>query len=75
MEVKRMKEKIVMLLMGLSILTAAAAGYVFVTQNSLFGIAGTQWILISILLGVYANHAVHCPMLQGGSCCGNSEVK
>ena len=64
-----------MALMGLSVLATFLSGYVFVTQNSVFGIAGTQWILIAILLGVYANHVFHCPMLNGGSCCGKSEGK
>lgn len=60
-------------LMVLSMAAAALAGYVFLTQNSVFGIAGTQWILIAILLGVYSNHVHHCPLLGGGSCCSKSE--
>lgn len=61
--------------MVLSMVAAALAVYVFLTQNSVFGIAGTQWILVAILLGVYSNHAYHCPLLKGESCCGNSEAK
>jgi hypothetical protein len=69
------RERIMMALMGLSVLSAVAAGYVFVSQNSFLNLAGTQWILIAILLGVYANHAFHCPMLQGGSCCSKMDEK
>jgi len=59
-----MKEKMTLALMSLSVLATVLAGYVFLTQNSVFGIAGTQWMLIAILLGVYANHVFHCPILN-----------
>jgi hypothetical protein len=41
--------------MALSMVTLILAAYVFFTQQEIFGIAGTQWILISIAMGVYAN--------------------
>jgi hypothetical protein len=40
--------------MGISLLALLLTIYVFFTHNNLFGIAGTQWILISILFGVYS---------------------
>lgn len=63
-----------MVLMVLSVLATVMAGYVFLTQNSVFGVAGTQWILVGIVLGVYGVFAQHCPC-GGGSCCGKPEEK
>ena len=62
-------------LMVLSLLSAAAGGYVSLTQTDLFRLAGTQWILIAILLAVYSNHVHHCPLLKGGACCKPEEPK
>jgi hypothetical protein len=45
--------------MGLSILSLILSVYVFFSQNEVFGIAGTQWILISIVLGVYSVFFIH----------------
>ncbi|TAK96068.1 hypothetical protein EPO05_02615 [Patescibacteria group bacterium] len=69
------KEKMSVVLMGLSVLTLVMAAYVFFTQQSVFGIAGTQWVLVSIVLGVYAVFVVNCPCCQGGSCCSSEEKK
>jgi hypothetical protein len=44
-------------LMVISILTAVIAGYVSVSQNNLFKLAGTQWMLIAIIFGIYAMYA------------------
>ncbi len=41
-------------LMWLSLGASVVAGFVFLTQNNLFNLAGTQWILIAIILGVYS---------------------
>ncbi len=46
-------------LMALSLLTLFLAVMVSVVGTS-FWLAGTQWILISILLAVYANHLQSC---------------
>lgn len=46
-------KKIADVLVGLSIVAALAAGYVFFSKNDVFSIAGTQWILIAIILGIY----------------------
>lgn len=69
------KDKMIIGLMALSLLSAVAAGYVFLTGQDVFSLAGTQWILIAILLGVYSNHAYHCPLMKGGSCCKPEEPK
>jgi hypothetical protein len=41
--------------MILSLITLIISAFDFLTKNDVFGIAGTQWILISIALGVYSN--------------------
>lgn len=65
-----------MALAVLSVLATAVAGYVFVMKQDVFDIAGTQWILIGIVLGVYATYAMHCPCdCGGGSCCAKPEEK
>lgn len=69
------KDKMTIALMVLSLLSTVSAGYVFLTQNSLFGLAGTQWILLAILLAVYSNHVHHCPLFKGGACCKSEEPK
>jgi uncharacterized membrane protein YuzA (DUF378 family) len=43
--------------MGLSIIAAVAAGYVSVFQKELFNLAGTQWMLIAIILGIFGLYA------------------
>ena len=44
----------------LTILSVAAviiSGYVSLSKNDVFGLAGTQWMLIGIVLGIYALYA------------------
>jgi len=38
----------------LSLIAVIIAGYVSVTKSDVFGLAGTQWILIGIVLAIYA---------------------
>lgn len=40
-------------LVWLSVLAAVIAGYVSMATTDLFGLAGTQWMLIAIVLGIY----------------------
>jgi hypothetical protein len=40
-------------LIWLSIVTAVVAGYVSFTQTDVFALAGTQWMMIAIVLGIY----------------------
>lgn len=63
------------ILMVLSLLSAVAAGYDFMTGSNLFNLAGTQWILIAILFAVYSNHVHHCPLMKGSACCKSEEPK
>lgn len=41
-------------LAALSVLSVLVAGYVSVSKADVFKLAGTQWILIGIVLGMYA---------------------
>lgn len=49
MDQKKMSDGLV----WLSVAAAVVAGYVSVTQSDVFALAGTQWILIAIVLGIY----------------------
>jgi hypothetical protein len=40
-------------LIWLSIVAAVVSGFVFFTKMDVFNLAGTQWILIAIVLGIY----------------------
>ena len=40
-------------LMIISVIAVVVSGYVSLSQNNLFGLAGTQWMLIAIVLGIY----------------------
>lgn len=44
-------------LIAVSVLAAVVSGYVSLSQNDLFGLAGTQWILVAIVLGIYGLYA------------------
>ena len=55
------------ILFALSVIALIITAYVTLTQNEVFNIAGTQWMLVSIVLAVYANHAHHCD-------CGNCKT-
>lgn len=48
-----MKNKANDILMAISVLAAVIAGYVSVAQSDVFGLAGTQWMLIAIVLAIY----------------------
>ena len=40
-------------LIWLSILALIISGFDFLTKSDIFNLAGTQWILIAIALGIY----------------------
>lgn len=44
-------------MIGLSVLTAVVSGYVSISKVDVFGLAGTQWMMIAIVLGIYALYA------------------
>lgn len=48
------------ILFGLSLAALVITAYVTVTQNTVFNIAGTQWVLVAIVLAVYAVYAQSC---------------
>jgi len=41
------------ILMGVSVLTVIISGYVSLSGKDFFGLAGTQWMLIAIVLAIY----------------------
>lgn len=43
-------------LMGLSVVATFLAAINFITGMNILNLAGTQWILIGILLAVWGNH-------------------
>lgn len=45
------------ILMGISAVAALVSGYDFLTQTSLLGLAGTQWILIAVIFALYGIYA------------------
>jgi hypothetical protein len=44
-------------LIGLSVLAAIVAGYVSLVQTDVLKLAGTQWMMIAIVLGIYGIYA------------------
>lgn len=44
-------------LVWLSVIAAVVAGYVSLVQTDVFALAGTQWMLIAIVLGIYGIYA------------------
>lgn len=44
-------------LIVLSVLAAVVAGYVSVARTDVLALAGTQWMLIAIVLGIYGLYA------------------
>jgi hypothetical protein len=52
-----MVKKVPDILVGLSAVTAVIAGYVSLTRNDVLNLAGTQWMLIAIVLGIYGMYA------------------
>lgn len=63
------KSKLSVGVMVASVLATAVSFYVFLSGQDLFNIAGTQWILIGIALGVYGLYLVHCPCGSAGDAC------
>lgn len=55
------------ILMGLSAVAVILAAVDFVAKMNILNLAGTQWILIAILLAAWGNHAENC------SGCGNKQ--
>lgn len=49
-------------LISLSVVALIITGYLTITKadDNLFGVAGTQWILVAIVLAVYAVYAQSC---------------
>lgn len=45
------------ILMGLSVLAVLISGYDSLYQTNVFGLAGTQWMLIALILAVYGIYA------------------
>lgn len=45
------------ILMGLSVLAVLVSGYDSLYQTAVFGLAGTQWMLIALVLAVYGIYA------------------
>ena len=41
-------------LVWLSVVAVLISGYDSLTRSDVFGLAGTQWMLIAIVLGIYA---------------------
>lgn len=41
------------ILMGLSVLAVLVSGYDSLYKTDVFGLAGTQWMLIALILAVY----------------------
>jgi hypothetical protein len=53
METKKMADALI----GISILVVVISGYVSISKMDVFGLAGTQWMMIAIVLGIYALYA------------------
>lgn len=45
------------ILMGLSVVAVLISGYDSLYQTDVFGLAGTQWMLIALILAVYGIYA------------------
>lgn len=59
-------------LISLSAAASVFAGIVFLwnIKEGIFGLAGTQWVLVAIVLAVYALYAhIACPCKAGCSTC------
>lgn len=41
------------ILMILSVIAVIISGYVSISQNAVLNLAGTQWMMIAIVLGIY----------------------
>jgi len=56
LEVLIMYKKHESILMWLSVIALAIAAYDSLAKADVFGLAGTQWILIAILLAIYGSY-------------------
>jgi hypothetical protein len=56
-EVGAMTKKASDILIILSVLTTAISGYVSLARVDVMNLAGTQWMLIAIVLGIYGLYA------------------
>jgi len=45
------------ILMGLSVLAVLVSGYDSLYETDLFGLAGTQWMLVALILAAYGIYA------------------
>ncbi|MFZ2193828.1 MAG: hypothetical protein WAV31_06315 [Candidatus Moraniibacteriota bacterium] len=45
------------ILMGLSVLAVLISGYDSLYKTDVFGLAGTQWMLVALILAVYGIYA------------------
>jgi len=52
-----MKSKMDSALITLSVIAAVISAYVSLAQADIFGLAGTQWMLVALVLGVYGIYA------------------
>jgi hypothetical protein len=52
-----MMKKYSEILMGLSVVALLVSGYDSLFGTNVFGLAGTQWMLIALLLAVYGIYA------------------
>jgi hypothetical protein len=52
-----MMKKYSEILMGLSVVAVLVSGYDSLYGTNVFGLAGTQWMLIALLLAVYGIYA------------------
>lgn len=50
-------QKLPDILMGLSVVAIILAGYDFLSKGNILNLAGTQWILIAIVLAIYGLYA------------------
>lgn len=55
-----MKNNLPKILIGISIAALILGAIDFMFKQDIFGLAGTQWVLISIALAVYAMYAKDC---------------
>lgn len=53
------------ILMGLSLVAVILAGVDMIAKVDILNLAGTQWILIGIVLAVWGNHASVCSCCSG----------
>ncbi len=65
-----MYKKIGCLFIAFSVIAFIISGYVFFFRSSIFNLAGTQWMLVAIILGIYG---IHLNLRLGNYPSGNSQ--